>query len=93
MEVQNFLIIFIVGHRVLCIMVQQACSCGGSYAANDYILEKVIGDLVVVHGISFRDDMSTYFSQCPALVEKIKDKTYRIKDMVTIVRYYNSSCR
>ena len=66
---------------------------GGSYTSNDYILQKGTGDLVVVHGISFKDDMSTYFSQCPALVEKIKNKTYRMADIATIVRYYNSGCR
>ena len=65
----------------------------GSYAANDYILQKDTGDLISVHGISFRDDMSIFFKQCPALVDKIKDKTYRMKDMKTIVRYYNSSCK
>jgi hypothetical protein len=62
---------------------------GGSYVANDYILQKGSGDLVLVRDIS----LETYFSQCPALVEKIKNKTYPIKDMVTIVRYYNSDCK
>lgn len=73
---------------------QQPSNTGsGSYSMNEYILQNDVGDLVAVNGMSFKEDMSTYFSECPALAEKIEDKTYRINDMETIVKYYNSTCR
>ncbi|MGN6647392.1 MAG: hypothetical protein ACTHJT_12780 [Cytophaga sp.] len=66
---------------------------GGSYVANDYILQKGNGNLVQVYGGSFRNEMAEYFSQCPELVEMIRNKTYRIRDMEAIVKYYNTSCK
>ncbi len=65
---------------------------GGSHVANDYILQKGNGTLVQVYGGSFKNEMSDYFSQCPALAEMIRNKTYRIRDMEAIVKFYNTSC-
>lgn len=66
---------------------------GGSYQMNVYVLQKDADNLVAVNVMSFKEDMSAYFSECPVLAEKIEDKTYRLNDMETIVQYYNSNCR
>lgn len=41
---------------------------------------------------NFKDAASAYFSDCPELVEKIKNKEYKKRDLVEIVEYYNNEC-
>ncbi len=56
------------------------------------ILQKPQGELKVPNGMRFRADMTTYFSDCPALVEMIEEKYFNQKDIFLIVTYYNKSC-
>jgi len=41
----------------------------------------------------FGVDLIEYFSDCPALVEKIENKDFHKKDLEFIVTFYNSNCR
>lgn len=41
---------------------------------------------------SFKSNSSRYFSDCKALVEKIKKREFTEKDIVDIVYYYNDYC-
>ncbi len=41
---------------------------------------------------SFKDNTTKYFSDCKALVEKIKKREFIKKDIVAIVYYYNDYC-
>jgi hypothetical protein len=38
---------------------------------------------------TFRKNGSKYFSDCPELLQKIKDKTYKGKDILQVVNEYN----
>ena len=64
-----------------------------SYAVERYILQKGTGQLKQPKELSFRKDMMEYFSDCPALVEKIENRELRARDIKTIVNMYNSSCK
>ena len=55
-------------------------------------LQKENGELKRPKGMSFRKDMTEYFSDCPALVEKIEDKDFRKSDLEMMVNFYNSNC-
>jgi hypothetical protein len=65
---------------------------GYSYSADKYILQKLNEDLYIPKILSFRKDMMKYFQDCPELSHKIETREYRKRDMVNIVRYYNSAC-
>ena len=43
-------------------------------------------------GKSFEKKAIEYFSDCPELVQKIKAKVFRKRDIEEIVKYYNSNC-
>jgi hypothetical protein len=58
-----------------------------------YVLEKTNGKLFRVRSLSFKRDMMTYFSDCPTLVEKIKKKEFRMRDLKMIVEFYNDRCK
>ncbi|HTO16638.1 MAG TPA: hypothetical protein VLZ83_12765 [Edaphocola sp.] len=66
---------------------------GYSYNVEKYILQKGDGELKRPKGLTFKKDMIEYFSDCPALVEKIENKDFHKKDLEFIVTFYNSNCR
>lgn len=41
---------------------------------------------------NFKNAASYFFKDCPALVEKIQNKTYKKGDLEEMVKYYNSKC-
>lgn len=59
------------------------------YGADDYILKKGQQALFKVRDITFKKDMSEYFSDDPDIVQKIEDKTYKIRDIEEMVDEYN----
>ena len=64
---------------------------GYSYSVEKYILQKKGQELKRPKGLFFRKDMAEYFSDCPELSKKIKEKDFH-KDVGRIVQYYNSHC-
>ncbi|SIQ03179.1 hypothetical protein [Maribacter ulvicola] len=42
---------------------------------------------------NFKNAASSYFSDCPALVQKIQDKQYKKKHVREIVNFYNLKCK
>ncbi|NOZ46096.1 MAG: hypothetical protein GXO79_04860 [Chlorobi bacterium] len=66
---------------------------GYSYSVEKYILQKGNGKLKRTKGLTFKNDMISYFSDCPELVTKIENKEFRKKDIQSIVMYYNSNCK
>lgn len=65
---------------------------GYSYSVERYVLQKGNGELFRPRGISFRKDMSAFFSDCPELVQKIQNKDFRKGDLELIVKEYNKKC-
>ena len=41
---------------------------------------------------SFKKAMSAYVKDCPSLVKKIQNRTYKKKNLIEIVEYYNENC-
>lgn len=64
-----------------------------SYGVEKYILQRGDGELKRPKGLTFKKDMVEYFSDCPALIEKIESKAFRKNDLEFIVNFYNSNCR
>ncbi len=50
------------------------------------------GELKRPKALAFKKDMVEYFSSCPALAEKIENKSFRKNDLEAIVTNYNSAC-
>ena len=73
---------------------------GGGGSITTYYLSKGNDDYVTTIayfgslnvGKSFKKKAIKYFSDCPNLVQKIKDKVYKKRDIKEIVEYYNSNC-
>lgn len=65
---------------------------GAVYLDSYYILQNGNGVLVQPSTLSFKKEMTEYFSNCPKLVQKIESKDFRKKDLEEIVNYYNSEC-
>ena len=61
-------------------------------STNQYIYQKGNGQLREIDPKSFEEDMVKYFSDCPELSKKIKDKEVEYKDLGAITRFYNSNC-
>lgn len=66
---------------------------GYAYSVERYIMQKGSGELKRPKNLSFKKDMAEYFSDCPALVDKIQDKDFKKYDMEAIVSFYNKNCR
>lgn len=66
---------------------------GYSYSVENYILQKGDGELKRPKSLTFKKDMAQYFSDCPALVEKIESKDFRKDDLEFIVQFFNSNCK
>lgn len=47
-----------------------------------------------LYNVNWAEKASEYFSDCPSLAEKIKnrDKNFRKNDILNIVKYYNEKC-
>ena len=62
---------------------------GGSYSTQKFVLQKGNGDLFCPAWINFKSKMKDYLFDCPSLVEKIDNKTYKKDDIWRIVEDYN----
>lgn len=69
-----------------------------SFTAKDYFVRRSdqseathLGSNLLITK-NFKKTTSKFFEDCPALVQKIKDRTYKKKDLVKIVKYYNTKC-
>jgi len=49
--------------------------------------------LFVLNRFEFKNKAMAYFSDCPSLVERIRNKTYRINDMTGLIWFYNYRCK
>ena len=58
-----------------------------------YCILRTGKDLAEINPLNFRKIMMAYFSDCSALLEKIKDKTYGHKNWREMVAAYNSGCK
>ncbi|SRR6056297_1287709 len=67
-------------------------SVGMSYPVEKYVLQKNGEELKRPKELTFRKDMTTYFSDCSVLSQKIEEKEYKKRDLESIVRFYNSNC-
>lgn len=41
---------------------------------------------------SFKKSMKTYFKNCPELIEKVNNKAFSNKDLVSVLEFYNINC-
>ena len=60
---------------------------------NSILLLKRDEQIVKVDRLAFLETMINYFADCPAVAQKIKNKTYRFRDMEALVQEYNASAR
>ncbi len=66
---------------------------GAAYSVERCILQKGNGELKRPKGLTFKNDMVEYFSDCPSLVKKIESKDFRKDDLNFIVEFYNKNCK
>jgi hypothetical protein len=66
---------------------------GFTYGMEKYILQKEEDALFRPISLTFRKDMVEYFRDCPALVERIENKDFRMSDLGSIVSFYNLNCQ
>lgn len=59
---------------------------------SDFIFQKEKESPIHVKEFGFRKDMSSYFSDCPELSKKIKEKDFKFPDLSDIVSFYNTIC-
>lgn len=57
-----------------------------------YIVKKGKEEAMTVSPLSFRWDMTDFFSECLTLVDKIEHRDLRRRDIKEIVSYYNEVC-
>jgi hypothetical protein len=65
---------------------------GSTYTVENLIFQKGNGPLKQPRTLGWKKDMLQYFSDCPALQERIADKDLRRKEIEAIVIYYNRNC-
>ncbi|RAV99282.1 hypothetical protein [Pseudochryseolinea flava] len=65
---------------------------GTSYQMENLIFQKGDGPLKQPRTLGWKKDMLEYFSDCPALRERIEQKDLRRREIEAIVHYYNSNC-
>lgn len=65
---------------------------GGTYTADNYILQKGDGELMQPRGLAFRKDMIAYLHDCPEVATMVEERTLRRREMEIIVRQYNEKC-
>ena len=65
---------------------------GMTYRIDNLIFQKGNGPLKRPRTLGWKKDMLEYFSDCPALRERIESKDLRRKEIEAIVMYYNQNC-
>lgn len=65
---------------------------GTTYTVDNLIFQKGNGLLKRPRVIGWKKDMLEYFSDCPALSEKLENKDLRRQEIEAIVLYYNEHC-
>jgi hypothetical protein len=63
-----------------------------TYTADNLIFQKGNGPLKQPRALGWKKDMLEYFSDCPALRERIESKDLRRKEIEAIVLFYNRQC-
>jgi hypothetical protein len=63
------------------------------YTVDNLIFQKGNEPLKQPRSLGWKKDMLEYFSDCPALRERIEDKDLKRADIEAIVMYYNNNCR
>ena len=85
--------------RGKCTLFLWRYSSGGGTSTNYYAYRegegkpKLIVTRDIISPLNFIKDTSEYFSDCEALVTKIKNKDYKKKETPEMVRYYNTQCQ
>lgn len=67
-------------------------STGMSYTVDNLIFQKGDGPLKQPRTLGWKKDMLEYFTDCPALRERIEAKDLRRREIEAIVVYYNQHC-
>jgi hypothetical protein len=65
---------------------------GVTYTADHFIFQKGNGPLKRPRSLGWKKDMLEYFSDCPALRDRIESKDLRRKEIEAIVAFYNRQC-
>jgi hypothetical protein len=65
----------------------------GGMSAKPYCIYRAGKDLLMMLPSNFKKTMMIYFSDCPSLVESIKDKKYTYQNWKDMIAAYNSDCR
>jgi hypothetical protein len=65
---------------------------GATYTADNLIFQKGNGPLKQPRSLGWKRDILEYFSDCPALRDRIESKDLRRKEIEAIVIYYNQQC-
>ncbi len=65
---------------------------GATYTSNNLVFQKGNGPLKQPRTFGWKKDMLEYFSDCPALRERIESKDLRRKEIEAIVLFYNQHC-
>jgi hypothetical protein len=65
---------------------------GMNYRVENLVFQKGNGLLKQPRALGWKKDMLEFFSDCPALRERIESKDLRRKEIEAIVIYYNENC-
>jgi hypothetical protein len=63
-----------------------------AYTVDNLIFQKGNGPLKRPRSLGWKKDMLEYFSDCPALRDRIEGKVLKRDDIEAIVMYYNNNC-
>jgi hypothetical protein len=66
---------------------------GAAGLLEKYVMQKGNEKLFKVSILSFKQDMTTYLSDCPSVSKKIEEKVYKKDDVEQIVDEYNKICK
>jgi hypothetical protein len=79
-------------------------SLGASYNSNtkslsnssinrdSYVIQKENGDIAKLKNFGFKNQMISYVSDCPYLVQKLNDKILKRENIEFIILHYNTNC-
>jgi predicted Zn-ribbon and HTH transcriptional regulator len=65
---------------------------GGVRQVKVELMQKQEGELKRLKTFTFRQDMITFFNDCPQLSQKIESREFRRMDLASIITFYNTSC-
>lgn len=65
---------------------------GGSTTTETYLLKKNNEDLVEFNNDFFKVNIKEYFKNCSYIIDRINNKTYKVKDIELLVKDFNINC-